>query len=70
MLKIIKEYKFKLNGSECHFVEGDRIKVKANSEIYEGTLTTVDAFGEYFNLDVGDECIKIWCEDVTDLIPV
>lgn len=70
MLRIMKEYKFKLDGSECHLVEGDRIKVKANSEIFEGILTTVDAFGEYFNLDIGNTCVKVWCNTVTDLLPL
>ena len=69
-LKIYQEYKFKKGGSEFHIAEGEKLKVRTDKGIFEGTLTSVDGFGESFHLDIGDESVKIHCDKVIDIIPV
>ena len=70
MLEIYQEYKFKNGGSVFNITEGEKLKVRTDEGIFEGTLTSVGAFGEDFHLDIGDESVKIHCNRVIDIIPV
>lgn len=70
-LEIYQVYKFKKGGSEFYISEGQNIKVKVKSEyIYEGVLTQVGAWSEFFDIETNEGVITIDCEDVIDIMPV